>query len=181
MALFKNGIFVPDAWQRVTESTDSSQDVPRDWPQDGKVLLTAEQWRQFGRHFTTSHERSNIACGLLLQPGTPVEEFAADYARLELVTINFPKFVDGRGYSMARKIRELFAFTGELRATGDVLFDQLQLMARCGFDAFEIADPATLALIEKGRRSGVTHFYQPGEGPEVPAGTRPWARQLPPQ
>jgi uncharacterized protein (DUF934 family) len=181
MALFKNGVFVPDAWQRVVEPDDVRQDSSLDLPQDGKVLLTAEQWRHFGRELAPSQPRSNIAFGLLLQPGTAVEDFAADYARLELVAINFPKFVDGRGYSMGRKIRELFAFTGELRATGDILFDQLQLLARCGFDAFEIVDPATLGLIEQGRRSGVTHFYQPGEGREVPAGTRPWARRLPPQ
>jgi phosphoadenosine phosphosulfate reductase len=165
MALFKNGAVVPDPWQRI----DSIDDLP----QDGNVLLSVEQWR----HFASSHPRANIACGLLLEPGTEVEDFAEDYARLALVAINFPKFVDGRGYSMGRKIRERFGFSGELRAAGDILFDQLQFLARCGFDAFEITDHATLELIAQGRRSGVDHFYQPGFGHEVPAGTRPWARR----
>ncbi|MGO9007045.1 MAG: DUF934 domain-containing protein [Beijerinckiaceae bacterium] len=166
MTLFKNGAFVSDPWQRV--------DVTDDLPQDGKVLLSVEQWRQFA----ASHPRANIACGLLLEPGIDVEDFARDYDRLALVAINFPKFVDGRGYSMGRKVRERCGFSGELRATGDILFDQLQLLVRCGFDTFEITDRATLDLIAQGRRPGLAHFYQPGFGHEVPAGARPWARRL---
>lgn len=165
MALFKHGVAVPDAWLRVAPDGDL--------PQDGKLLLTAEQWRQ---HAPT-HPRPNIAYGLLLQPGADVDEFAQDYARLELVAINFPKYTDGRGYSMGRMIRERHAFKGELRAVGDVLFDQLQLMARCGFDAFDITNAATLKLLAEGRKSGVMHFYQPGYDAEVPEGTRPWARR----
>ena len=60
--------------------------------------------------------------------------------RLSLVAIEFPKHVDGRGYSLARLLRERHAFTGELRAVGNVLRDQLLYMHRCGFDAFEL-DP----------------------------------------
>jgi uncharacterized protein (DUF934 family) len=168
MALLKNGAFVPDPWQR-TVGVEGIDDLP----QDGKLILSAEQWRGFA----ASHPHANRAYGLLLEPGTKVEEFAADFERLSLVAVNFPKFVDGRGYSMGRTIRERFGFTGELRAVGDILFDQLQFLSRCGFDALEIADPATLALIEQGRRPGVSHFYQPGLGAEVPAGTRPWTRR----
>jgi uncharacterized protein (DUF934 family) len=166
MALLKNGVFTPDPWLRL----DTADDLPK----DGNVLLTAEQWRRLA----PSPHQANVAYGLLLEPGTEVEEFAEHYQKLALVAINFPKFADGRGYSMAHKIRKRFGFGGELRAVGDVLFDQLQLMARCGFDAFDIVDPTTLKLlIEQGRRSGVEHFYQPGYGKEVPAGTRPWARR----
>lgn len=55
-----------------------------------------------------------------------------------LVTIDFPNFKDGRGYSLARTLRERFGYAGELRAVGDVLRDQLRAMWRCGFDAFEM-------------------------------------------
>ena len=65
-----------------------------------------------------------------------------------------------------------------MRAVGDVLFDQMQLMVRCGFDSFEIVDPATLRLLKSGRRvATVDRFYQPGLEREVPVGTRPWARR----
>ncbi|MEO0699943.1 MAG: DUF934 domain-containing protein, partial [Pseudomonadota bacterium] len=52
-----------------------------------------------------------------------------------LVEVNFPAYTDGRGYSAARILREA-GYTGELRAVGDVLIDQLSHMRRSGFDAF---------------------------------------------
>ena len=55
--------------------------------------------------------------------------------RLALVEVSFPKFRDGRGYSAGRILREA-GYTGELRAQGDVLVDQIPLMRRCGFDSF---------------------------------------------
>lgn len=55
--------------------------------------------------------------------------------RLSLVEVSFPKFRDGRGYSAGRILREA-GYTGELRAQGDVLVDQIPLMRRCGFDSF---------------------------------------------
>jgi len=61
-----------------------------------------------------------------------------DLARLALIAIEFPKFTDGRGYSVARMLRERHGFGGELRAVGWVLRDQLQYLERCGFTAFEL-------------------------------------------
>lgn len=58
--------------------------------------------------------------------------------RLALVAIEFPRFTDGRGYSIARQLRDRYKFTGELRAVGWVLRDQLFYLERCGFDAFEL-------------------------------------------
>ncbi|MGK6319586.1 DUF934 domain-containing protein [Sphingomonas sp. DT-204] len=55
--------------------------------------------------------------------------------RLALVEIDFPRFRDGRGYSSARILREA-GYTGEIRASGDVLVDQMLFMRRCGFDSF---------------------------------------------
>ncbi|MDH5220714.1 MAG: DUF934 domain-containing protein [Betaproteobacteria bacterium] len=56
------------------------------------------------------------------------------------VEVHFPKFTDGRGYSIARLLRERFGYRGELRAVGDVPRDQLHYLARCGFDAFLLRD-----------------------------------------
>ncbi|WP_439568125.1 DUF934 domain-containing protein [Sphingopyxis sp.] len=55
--------------------------------------------------------------------------------RLALIEVAFPKFRDGRGYSSARILREA-GYTGELRAQGDVLVDQIAYLKRCGFDSF---------------------------------------------
>jgi uncharacterized protein (DUF934 family) len=61
-----------------------------------------------------------------------------ELGRLALIAIEFPRFTDGRGYSIARQLRERHGFKGELRAVGWVLRDQLYYLERCGFDAFEL-------------------------------------------
>jgi len=70
-----------------------------------------------------------------VEPGDDARELIGHLDRLALVEVNFPSFADGRGYSAARILREA-GYTGELRAVGDVLVDQLSHMRRCGFDAF---------------------------------------------
>ena len=50
------------------------------------------------------------------------------------VDLNFPKFSDGRAFSQAVMLRRRLGFKGEIRATGDVLIDQLVQMHRSGFD-----------------------------------------------
>src|ERR1700675_5132480 len=78
--------------------------------------------------------------GVRLTPVDRVEELAEELARLDLVAVEFPSPVDGRGYSQARLLRERLGFRGELRAVGaGVPIDQVFVLARCGFDALELA------------------------------------------
>lgn len=79
-------------------------------------------------------EQTNAAA-VRLEPGDEARDLLPHLARLRLVEVNFPVFGDGRGYSAARILREA-GYTGELRAVGEVLVDQLAYMRRCGFDAF---------------------------------------------
>jgi uncharacterized protein (DUF934 family) len=71
-----------------------------------------------------------------LEPHDDPASLAPRIDRLALVEINFPAFTDGRGYSIARLLRERYGYRGELRAVGDVQRDQLFYLARCGFDSF---------------------------------------------
>lgn len=75
-----------------------------------------------------------------IEPGDDARALLPYLGRLQLIEVNFPVFGDGRGYSAARLLRE-HGFTGELRAVGDVLVDQLAFMRRCGFDAFAPDQP----------------------------------------
>ncbi|WP_375391228.1 DUF934 domain-containing protein [uncultured Sphingomonas sp.] len=75
------------------------------------------------------------ATAVRLEAGDDARALLPHLARLQLVEIGFPSFRDGRGYSSARILREA-GYTGELRAAGDVLVDQLRFMRRCGFDSF---------------------------------------------
>jgi len=79
-------------------------------------------------------EQTN-ATAVRIEPGDDARELLPFLDRLALVEVNFPSFADGRGYSAARILREA-GFTGELRAVGDILIDQLSHLRRCGFDAF---------------------------------------------
>lgn len=63
-------------------------------------------------------------------------ELGDDIALFSLLAIDFPKFSDGRGYSIAYQLRARYQYSGEVRAIGDVLRDQLFYMQRVGFNAF---------------------------------------------
>lgn len=172
MALFVGGRFVPDPWRRLEENEDL--------PSSGQVYMNFLDWHRHAPFRAHPHAKfSNVALGVVLEPDDSLEEIALDLPHLKMIALNFPKFTDGRAYSLAQILRTRYGFKGELRAIGDVLFDQLQLMQRCGFDAFEIKDPVTIRLLESGRQSGIREFYQPSVLPEAPAGTRPWARRPP--
>jgi uncharacterized protein (DUF934 family) len=75
------------------------------------------------------------ATAVRLEAGEDARALLPQLGQLALVEVSFPTFRDGRGYSAARVLREA-GYTGELRAAGDVLVDQLPLMRRCGFDSF---------------------------------------------
>jgi uncharacterized protein (DUF934 family) len=73
---------------------------------------------------------------LRLEPADDPAKFADRLGAVARIEVNFPSFTDGRGYSIARLLRERHGYDGELRAVGDVQRDQLFYLARCGFDAF---------------------------------------------
>ncbi len=86
-----------------------------------------------------------VRVGIELSPDEDPAAFAADLDRFSLIAIRFPRFTDGRGYSIARELRQLHGWRGHLRATGDVLRDQLFYLARCGFDQYELRDDQDVA------------------------------------
>lgn len=79
--------------------------------------------------------------------------------QLSLIAVHFADFNDGRGFTIARRLRDS-GFRGELRATGDYILDQLQFLSRCGFDAFQLPEGVD---IEQARDSlhEFSVFYQP--------------------
>lgn len=75
-----------------------------------------------------------------LEPVDDPSALASRLGEVERVEVNFPKFGDGRGFSIARLLRERYGYRGELRAVGQVGLDHLHYMEQCGFDAFELRD-----------------------------------------
>ncbi|PZN94155.1 MAG: oxidoreductase [Alphaproteobacteria bacterium] len=82
-----------------------------------------------------------------IDPGEDARDLVPHLGRLKLVEVAFPKFRDGRGYSSARILREA-GFTGEIRAAGDVLVDQIEFMRRVGFDSFAPDKPLAPEVVQ---------------------------------
>lgn len=76
--------------------------------------------------------------GIVLSNTQEVSVLQEDLDHLDLICIDFPAAVDGRGYSQARLLRTRYGYKKELRAVGEVLVDQLFLMVRCGINAFSL-------------------------------------------
>ncbi len=108
-----------------------------------------------------------------IEAGDDVRLLVPHLDRVRLVEVDFPKFRDGRGFSSARILREA-GYTGEIRATGDVLVDLIFFMRRCGFDSFEPDVPMNPADVES-VLSRYPEVYQHAADSRVPI----WAKRHP--
>ncbi|HEY7884430.1 MAG TPA: DUF934 domain-containing protein [Cellvibrionaceae bacterium] len=75
--------------------------------------------------------------GVWLDSDETADMLGQDVTALPLIAVNFPAFTDGRGFTTARILRERYNFTGELRAVGYFLAEQVCYMRRCGINAFD--------------------------------------------
>ena len=125
--LIKNRAVVDDRWTLVRETADLA-DLPA-----GPQIVPLAFWLA---HRDALIRRGEV--GVWLAPTDDPEALVADVGALPVIAVDFPQFTDGRGYSIARILRDHLQFKGELRAIGDVLRDQLFALAECGFDAFVI-------------------------------------------
>jgi uncharacterized protein (DUF934 family) len=155
MPLFRESGVVDDVWTKLADD----QPVPA----DGPVLVTLARWR--GARAALLARRGPI--GVALANSDAVESLGGDSSRFDLVALHFPKFSDGRAYSQARLLRGRFSYGGELRATGNVLRDQLPFMLRCGFDSFE-SEQKDFAQALSGARTLFSVVYQPAEDGRTP-------------
>lgn len=120
--------------------------------------------------------RDKDRLGVLLAPADPVEVIADVLDQLSLVALAFPAFNDGRSFSKAELLRSRYGFSGPIRATGQVLVDQLPHMLRVGFDQFEVSHPVLLARLEKGEVGGIPFQYQPTATSSDTPGKYSWRR-----
>lgn len=127
MPLLKHGTIVPDHWIQI--------DMDGELPRHGDVILPLPRLL---RDWESLSQRP-AGLGARLGNTDRPEALEPILHRLSVIVLPFPAFNDGRAYSLARKLREM-GFSGELRATGNVLPDQLQFMLQVGFNAFEISD-----------------------------------------
>jgi len=110
-------------------------------------------------------QQSN-ANSVRIEAGDDIRLLIPALDRVRLVEIDFPKFRDGRGFSSARILREA-GYTGEIKATGDVLLDLLWFMRRCGFDSFAPDSPIDPGEAETALNR-YPHVYQHAADAAVP-------------
>lgn len=128
MQIIKDRQLVEDQWQTVDDET-SIDALP-----DADIIVSLTYWQE-NKAKLVQHAK---AVGVSLAPDETVEEIIDDLDTLALVAVQFPAFRDGRAYSQARNLRLHYGFKGEIRATGNVLRDQVGYMERVGINSFEI-------------------------------------------
>ncbi len=149
MPVLKGNELIEDSWTRITD---------QEFPAGGEPALVGLEHLE--RDWCIFRE-SEAPLGVVLPAGTKLEEVAPYLARLELIAIDFPKFRDGRGFTIARNLRERHNFQGEIRAVGHLIADQYALLLRTGFSSVEISETAKPAVwLAAAERYKVA--YQPG-------------------
>lgn len=101
----------------------------------GQIIIDSAFWLE---NQAKLEGRKDIA--LLLKGDADLEALKPFLNSFDLIAVHFPAFADGRGYSLARLLKERYDFKGEIRAVGDVLIDQLHFMKRCGFDTYDLKE-----------------------------------------
>jgi uncharacterized protein (DUF934 family) len=129
--IIKDGNIISNEW---IIANDSSATLP-----DGNILASLELWEANKDALLT-----RPAVGLWLKNDQCVSTIADSLASFAVIAIDFPSFMDGRGFSIARLLRDRYDYQGEIRATGDVIRDQLCYLKRSGFNAFDMDESIDL-------------------------------------
>ena len=113
-----------------------TQELSFDDLADGNISVPLNLWLE---HKDELLARNNPVAVQVAADEDPTD-LAGDVDQINTIVLPFVTYVDGRSYSHAHKLRTQLNFTGEIRAVGDVHFDQLDFLARVGCDAFELDD-----------------------------------------
>jgi uncharacterized protein (DUF934 family) len=156
MPLIRNNAFIEDDWRQLA--------VDEPLPESGDIVVPfarlLKDWETLTRH--------DGRLGVVFANAERAETLFLP--RLALIILPFPAFTDGRAYSIARQLREM-GYTRELRASGNVLPDQLQFMRQVGFDSFEVGDRFEASLwLKAARQMSLSYqrgFSRPGGEAEV--------------
>ena len=130
--IIKHREVVADDWsvlKLAEDGTPETVEVPA-----GKIIVPLKVWQAQREDLLARAGRREL--GIWFASDELAGTVKDDLDKFAVVAIDFPKFTDGRGYSIAYNLRKRLGYTGELRAIGDVLRDQLFQMYRCGFDAY---------------------------------------------
>ena len=116
------------------------------WQQDPEAAATENTFVPMQKWLDNQATIGKVA-GIWIDAGEGVEPLAdVDLNQFAVIGIHFPTFMDGRGFSYARLLRERLNYQGEIRALGKFMADQQGYLIRCGFDSFEFAEDVNLDI-----------------------------------
>lgn len=166
----EKGFVADDPWITV--------EAEADLPVEGDIVVPLERFSALSAEFGAGSRegRNTRRVGVIIAPDDDLGEIADRLEDISMIALQFPKFSDGRAYSHAARLREQFGFTGELRAVGDVLIDQIPLMKRVGVESFAVSHEPTLKRLSEGRLPGISRHYQPTALPAAKVRGYSWRR-----
>ncbi|MBN9588119.1 MAG: hypothetical protein BGN85_06070 [Alphaproteobacteria bacterium 64-11] len=130
--------------------------LPADVEKGGAVTVSLARFRRDREQLLAR----NTPLGVRLKAEENPELLGEDVSRFALIELEFPKFRDGRAFSWARMLRTRLGFSGEIRAVGDFLYDQVNYQRRVGFNAWDAPDHLTPELFDRAFGE-MTNVYQP--------------------
>jgi len=131
--LIKDGEIVKDYWTVLYDINDVETQNTKD---KKNIIVPLQSWNRFHNELKTSTNQVAV----WLNSNEFTNQIIGDVNEIPLIALNFPVFTDGRSYSNARELRLELHYSGEIRAIGDVLRDQIFYMSRCGFNSFLIRE-----------------------------------------
>ncbi|MEO1206819.1 MAG: DUF934 domain-containing protein [Pseudomonadota bacterium] len=169
--VFRSGALVSESYLRIGDDAGLAGDEQTAALRADVLLVPVASWGTPALLSRVPTNETAQRVGVFIQPADVDDDVLPKLLDAPVVAIDFPKFTDGRGYSVARSLRDRLGYSGELLATGDVLIDQIPLMVRCGFDAFSISHGPTVSALKSGAFKGLDHIYQ------APDAGRQWQRR----
>jgi uncharacterized protein (DUF934 family) len=150
----RTGRIVDDHWQ-LWDGNEALSSLT------GGILLLPELWQTHRAQLIESHH----TLGLIINLDQQLIDCQEDLGHFNIIVIHFTSFSNGQGFSLATLLRERYGFRGEVRASGDILFDQLFYLKRCGFDSFELNDEIDRTEIVKALNSFSDSYQQACDQP----------------
>lgn len=141
MRVIKDKQVIEDNWQRI-DITEDNPAIPA-----GDIIIPFRYWIE---HKSELQQRKDGRISICIYGDDAIEDVVKELQHFELIALDFPVFKDGRNYSHARLLRDRYGYTGELRAVGDVLRDQLFYLHRCGIDSFQVREDKDIEDALKG-------------------------------
>ncbi|RDL46116.1 DUF934 domain-containing protein [Marinomonas piezotolerans] len=116
------------------------------WQQDAESAITENAIVPMQKWLDNRDNIGTVA-GIWIDAGEGIEPLeGVDLSQFKVIGVHFPSFMDGRGFSYARLLRERLHYKGEIRALGNFMADQQGYLIRCGVDSFQFAEDVNLDI-----------------------------------